>query len=291
MKNKFVNFRNEMMVKQKVFILLILGLFTTIITQSCSDDNSIKLSQNSCVLTPENYHVAIDILTEGTGYIVKSSNIQNVEARVINNKLVIGGKGNGRATVTITDNENRSASVRVSIEGLIYTPSILAERIWIKKGTTKSVKSEFSNGKYSIYNLSPDVAVGKFENPNITVSGINLGTVDFEVLDSTFWTVRVYKISVIESYDLSLSNDQLSVDPSSDNNIFYIFSGNGGYTIKVSDESLATAEILPYDHNRDDGFIANPAKIRVKPLKNSGDFTLTITDADNKSKTIKCYIW
>ncbi len=144
----------------KTFIILLL----TFLFFNCSnkEDNptvrSIKLKKSNIDIL-EGTTEEVTITKKGTGkYTISATPIENVSAKIENDKLIIKGKKTGKAKVTITDKETgKSANIRVNVTYNDEYDFILEDlkrltdfKNPLKAGYANKVGNEYSKAKVDL---------------------------------------------------------------------------------------------------------------------------------------------
>lgn len=138
---------------------------------------------------------------------------------------------------------------------------------------TARINITSGNGNYKLTVADDGIATATMDGNQILINGLRNGTTTATVMDWAKYSA-VITIRVKEDFDFLLDRTEL-VMFMGENELeqVSINSGNGGYEMESSDESVATAEL------NQDGRIAVTAHA-------SGFCTITVTDADGLKGTI-----
>lgn len=274
------------------FILLVCSLF--IACEDKDDDrNDLKLNNTSCIITENNPYVIIDIL-DGVGrYFVYSSNEAIAIAEADENKLHIKGGGKtGSATVTVEDFNGKISTVDVRVKDVVIYPLPLIISIPVKKGTTREFSANINEADCFFYNNNNSIAQVDLREEMMIISGFEIGKTSSYFFENNYPTVQ-YKIEVVDSYEIKVT-DYYGWSLNSNNTVltskrhYFFITGNGNYTINLSDDSIIKAEIKPSPYQK---MIDEPnfAMIEITTL-NVGQTDFTIMDADGKTVSTTFYV-
>ena len=211
-------------------------------------------------------------ITAGNGnYTLQVADNSKVTASVVNNKVRIEGKAAGTTKVIVKDGQNKTAEITVTVNAF----SLTLERttLTINAGTTAEVAITAGNGNYTLQVADNSKVTASVVNNKVRIEAKAAGTTKVTVKDSQNKTAEI--TVTINPFNLSLERNALTINAGTTAEVA-IFSGNGGYTVQVADNSKATATIVG-DKVRIEGKAAGTTKVTVKDSQNkTAEITVTV---------------
>lgn len=134
------------------------------------------------------------------------------------------------------------------------------------------------NGNYKVSVADENIATAKIDGNKILFTGLKNGVTTATVMD---WTKHssIINVRVKEDFELALEKNELTLTKDiKATELISIISGNGGYKIENSDETVATAT-LTEDY-----------KIEITAI-NYGHAVITVTDDNNLEQTIEVTVY
>jgi hypothetical protein len=142
----------------------------------------------------------------------------------------------------------------------------------LDKTTEGSFNIIEGNGGYKVSSSDATVATAIISGNEVIVTGLEYGTATLTVSD---WTKNFANVKVVVAQEQELAvNTKSTTMFFEEYKTFEIYTGNGGYSITSSDETIATAKIS------EDG------KIEITSSSVPGTATLTVKDSHNKTAEI-----
>lgn len=139
---------------------------------------------------------------------------------------------------------------------------------------TTEVNITNGNGNYRLTIADENIVTGRLEGNKIFFTGLKNGTTTATITD---WTKHsnTINVRVKEDFELALEKNELTLikDLKATEQIS-ITSGNGGYKVESSDETIATA------------ILTENNKVEISVISN-GFVDVTVTDADGNKEVIK----
>ena len=214
----------------------------------------------------------VAITAGNDNYTVQVADNSKVTASVVNNKVRIEGKAAGTTKVTVKDSQNKTAEITVTVNAF----SLTLERttLTINAGTTAEVAITAGNGNYTLQVADNSKATATIVGDKVRIEGKAAGTTKVTVKDSQNKTAEI--IVTINPFNLSLERTALTINAGTTAEVA-IFSGNGGYTVQVADNSKATATIVG-NKVRIEGKAAGTTKVTVKDSQNkTAEISVTVS--------------
>ena len=253
------------------------GVGTTKITVKDADDKTAELSVtvNAFSLTLErnavevNADAAVEVaITAGNGnYTLQVADNSKATATIVGDKVRIEGKAAGTTKVTVKDSQNKTAEITVTVKprGL----SLERTALTINAGTTAEVAITAGNGNYTLQVADNSKVTASVVNNKVRIEGKAAGTTKVTVKDSQNKTAEI--TVTVRARALTLERTALTINAGTTAEVA-IFSGNGGYTVQVADNSKVTASVV---NN----------KVRIE-AKAAGTTKVTVKDGQNKTAEI-----
>ena len=207
-------------------------------------------------------------ITAGNGnYTVQVADNSKVTASVVNNKVHIEAKAAGTTKVIVKDSQNKTAEITVTVNAFSLT--LERNALTINAGTTAEVAITAGNGNYTLQVADNSKVTASVVNNKVRIEGKAAGTTKVTVKDSQNKTAEI--TVTINPFNLSLERNALTINAGTTAEVA-IFSGNGGYTVQVADNSKVTASVV---NN----------KVRIE-AKAAGTTKVTVKDSQNKTAEI-----
>ena len=214
----------------------------------------------------------VAIFSGNGGYTVQVADNSKVTASVVNNKVRIEGKAAGTTKVTVKDSQNKTAEITVTVRARALT--LERTTLTINAGATAEVAITAGNGNYTLQVADNSKATATIVGDKVRVEGKAAGTTKVTVKDSQNKTAEI--IVTINPFNLSLERTALTINAGTTAEVA-IFSGNGGYTVQVADNSKATATIVG-NKVRIEGKAAGTTKVTVKDSQNkTAEISVTVS--------------
>lgn len=187
------------------------------------------------------------MIISGNGqYSIRNSNPDAVSANILNNAVEIKALQPGEATITVIDDvSNQTVSFTVTVAKKLvnlvlstYDPITLQ----VNAGVTFTIES--GNGNYTVKSSDEAVATANLRDNYIDVRGVAPGTATITVTDVESGQTASIQVTVAKKLvNLVLSTyDPITLDVNA-GVTFSIESGNGNYTVKSSDNTVATVNL------------------------------------------------
>ena len=202
-------------------------------------------------------------ITAGNGnYTVQVADNSKVTASVVNNKVHIEAKAAGTTKVIVKDSQNKTAEITVTVNAFSLT--LERNALTINAGTTAEVAITAGNGNYTLQVADNSKVTASVVNNKVRIEGKAAGTTKVTVKDSQNKTAEI--TVTINPFNLSLERNALTINAGTTAEVA-IFSGNGGYTVQVADNSKVTASVVN-NKVRIEGKAAGTTKVTVKDSQN-----------------------
>lgn len=138
---------------------------------------------------------------------------------------------------------------------------------------TARINITSGNGNYKLTVADDGIATATMDGNQILINGLRNGTTTATVMDWAKYSA-VITIRVKEDFDFLLDRTELEmVMGVNENELINILSGNGGYQMTSSNESVATA------------VLSEGGQVSVTAHA-AGTCTITVTDADGLTQTV-----
>ena len=212
-------------------------------------------------------------ITAGNGnYTVQVADNSKATATIVGDKVRIEGKAAGTTKVTVKDSQNKTAEITVTVNAF----SLTLERttLTINAGTTAEVAITAGNGNYTLQVADNSKVTASVVNNKVRIEGKAAGTTKVTVKDSQNKTAEI--TVTINPFNLSLERNALTINVGTTAEVA-IFSGNGGYTVQVADNSKVTASVVN-NKVRIEGKAAGTTKVTVKDSQNkTAEISVTVS--------------
>lgn len=207
----------------------------------------------------------------GTGnYSIRSFNESIVTAEFIDSVATITGISEGSTKLEVTDNITLQKD---TIEAICIKPTpvhIYTPTVTVYVGKTYPVEINGGTGSYTIQSSNESVVTAQFQDGNAMITGVGVGSATVTVTDEITGQKDSFYVHAIIA-PVELSTREVPVVVGNTEKVSIISSGT--FTVRSSDESIATATIS--DKN-----------VVIKGVS-EGKVTLTVTNTSTqKSETI-----
>ena len=214
----------------------------------------------------------VAIFSGNGGYTVQVADNSKVTASVVNNKVRIEAKAAGTTKVTVKDSQNKTAEITVTVNAF----SLTLERNAVEVNADAAVEVAITagNGNYTLQIADNSKATATIVGDKVRIEGKAAGTTKVTVKDSQNKTAEI--TVTVKPRGLSLERTALTINAGTTAEVA-IFSGNGGYTVQVADNSKATATIVG-NKVRIEGKAAGTTKVTVKDSQNkTAEISVTVS--------------
>ena len=232
---------------------------------------SLTLERNAVELNPDD--TAEVSITNGNGnYTLQVADNSKATATIVGNKVRIEGKAAGTTKVTVKDGQNKTAEITVTVNAFSLTLERTA--LTINAGTTAEVAITAGNGNYTLQVADNSKATATIVGDKVRIEGKAAGTTKVTVKDSQNKTAEI--TVTVKPRGLSLERTALTINAGTTAEVA-IFSGNGGYTVQVADNSKVTASVVN-NKVRIEGKAAGTTKVTVKDSQNkTAEISVTVS--------------
>ena len=213
----------------------------------------------------------VAIFSGNGGYTVQVADNSKVTASVVNNKVRIEAKAAGTTKVTVKDSQNKTAEITVIVNAF----SLTLERNAVEVNADAAVEVAITagNGNYTVQVADNSKATATIVGDKVRIEGKAAGTTKVTVKDSQNKTAEI--TVTVKPRGLSLERTALTINAGTTAEVA-IFSGNGGYTVQVADNSKVTASVVN-NKVRIEGKAAGTTKVTVKDGQNkTAEITVTV---------------
>ena len=201
-------------------------------------------------------------ITSGSGsYSVQSSDSEIATAVVDGTSVKVTAIEAGKATITVIDTKSgQTTSIEVTVD---YLPLVLSSySLTLSIGDEGSVNITSGSGNYSVESSDDNVAFAELDGNAVSILAFGGGSATITVTDTQSGQTATIEVTVdYLSLELSASSLTLTLGEVSTVNIT---SGNGFFTVRSSDTSIATASL-------------SGTSIKVTAVA-AGNATITVTD-------------
>ena len=214
----------------------------------------------------------VAITAGNDNYTLQVADNSKATATIVGNKVRIEGKAAGTTKVTVKDSQNKTAEITVTVNAF----SLTLERttLTINAGTTAEVAITAGNGNYTLQVADNSKATATIVGNKVRIEGKAAGTTKVTVKDSQNKTAEI--TVTINPFNLSLERNALTINAGTTAEVA-IFSGNGGYTVQVADNSKVTASVVN-NKVRIEGKAAGTTKVTVKDSQNkTAEISVTVS--------------
>jgi len=231
---------------------------------------SLTLERNAVEV---NADAAVEVaITAGNGnYTLQVADNSKVTASVVNNKVRIEGKAAGTTKVIVKDNQNKTAEITVNVNAFSLT--LERNAVELNPDDTAEVSITNGNGNYTLQVADNSKAIATIVGNKVRIEGKAAGTTKVTVKDSQNKTAEI--TVTVRARALTLERTALTINAGTTAEVA-IFSGNGGYTVQVADNSKVTASVVN-NKVRIEGKAAGTTKVTVKDGQNkTAEITVTV---------------
>ena len=214
----------------------------------------------------------VAIFSGNGGYTVQVADNSKVTASVVNNKVRIEAKAAGTTKVTVKDGQNKTAEITVTVNAF----SLTLERNAVEVNADAAVEVAITagNGNYTVQVADNSKATATIVGDKVRIEGKAAGTTKVTVKDSQNKTAEI--TVTVKPRGLSLERTALTINAGTTAEVA-IFSGNGGYTVQVADNSKVTASVVN-NKVRIEGKAAGTTKVTVKDGQNkTAEISVTVS--------------
>ena len=214
----------------------------------------------------------VAIFSGNGGYTVQVADNSKVTASVVNNKVRIEGKAAGTTKVTVKDSQNKTAEITVTVNAFSLT--LERNAVELNPDDTAEVSITNGNGNYTLQVADNSKATATIVGDKVRIEGKAAGTTKVTVKDSQNKTAEI--TVTVKPRGLSLERTALTINAGTTAEVA-IFSGNGGYTVQVADNSKVTASVVN-NKVRIEGKAAGTTKVTVKDSQNkTAEISVTVS--------------
>ena len=211
--------------------------------------------------------VAVAIVSGNSSYTVSVADTAVAAATVSGTTVTVTGEGVGSTKITVKDADDKTAELSVTVNAF----SLTLERNAVEVNADAAVEVAITagNGNYTVQVADNSKATATIVGDKVRIEGKAAGTTKVTVKDSQNKTAEI--TVTVKPRGLSLERTALTINAGTTAEVA-IFSGNGGYTVQVADNSKVTASVV---NN----------KVRIE-AKAAGTTKVTLKDGQNKTAEI-----
>ena len=230
------------------------------------ESQPLALSVASVALT-KGEKVAVAIVSGNSSYTVSVADTAVAAATVSGTTVTVTGVGVGTTKITVKDADDKTAELSVTVNAL----SLALEKTTVEVNADAAVEVAIrsGNGNYTLQVADNSKAIATIVGDKVRIEGKEAGTTKVTVKDSQNKTAEI--TVTVKPRGLSLERTALTINAGATAEVA-IFSGNGGYTVQVADNSKVTASVV---NN----------KVRIE-AKAAGTTKVTVKDGQNKTAEI-----
>ena len=219
--------------------------------------------------------VAVAIVSGNSSYTVSVADTAVAAATVSGTTVTVTGVGVGTTKITVKDADDKTAELSVTVNAF----SLTLERNAVEVNADAAVEVAITagNGNYTLQVADNSKATATIVGDKVRIEGKAAGTTKVTVKDSQNKTAEI--TVTVKPRGLSLERTALTINAGTTAEVA-IFSGNGGYTVQVADNSKVTASVVN-NKVRIEGKAAGTTKVTVKDSQNkTAEITVTVKGAD-----------
>ena len=219
--------------------------------------------------------VAVAIVSGNSSYTVSVADTAVAAATVSGTTVTVTGVGVGSTKITVKDADDKTAELSVTVNAF----SLTLERNAVEVNADAAVEVAITagNGNYTLQVADNSKATATIVGDKVRIEGKAAGTTKVTVKDSQNKTAEI--TVTVKPRGLSLERTALTINAGTTAEVA-IFSGNGGYTVQVADNSKVTASVVN-NKVRIEGKAAGTTKVTVKDSQNkTAEITVTVKGAD-----------
>ena len=215
--------------------------------------------------------VAVAIVSGNSSYTVSVADTAVAAATVSGTTVTVTGVGVGTTKITVKDADDKTAELSVTVNAFSLTLERNAVEVNADAAVEVAIRS--GNGNYTVQVADNSKATATIVGDKVRIEGKEAGTTKVTVKDSQNKTAEI--TVTVKPRGLSLERTALTINAGTTAEVA-IFSGNGGYTVQVADNSKATATIVG-NKVRIEGKAAGTTKVTVKDSQNkTAEITVTV---------------
>lgn len=219
--------------------------------------------------------VAVAIVSGNSSYTVSVADTAVAAATVSGTTVTVTGVGVGTTKITVKDADDKTAELSLTVNAF----SLTLERNAVEVNADAAVEVAITagNGNYTLQVADNSKATATIVGDKVRIEGKAAGTTKVTVKDSQNKTAEI--TVTVKPRGLSLERTALTINAGTTAEVA-IFSGNGGYTVQVADNSKVTASVVN-NKVRIEGKAAGTTKVTVKDSQNkTAEITVTVKGAD-----------
>ena len=219
--------------------------------------------------------VAVAIVSGNSSYTVSVADTAVAAATVSGTTVTVTGVGVGTTKITVKDADDKTAELSVTVNAF----SLTLERNAVEVNADAAVEVAITagNGNYTLQVADNSKATATIVGDKVRIEGKAAGTTKVTVKDSQNKTAEI--TVTVKPRGLSLERTALTINAGTTAEVA-IFSGNGGYTVQVADNSKVTASVVN-NKVRIEAKAAGTTKVTVKDSQNkTAEITVTVKGAD-----------
>ena len=216
--------------------------------------------------------VAVAIVSGNGSYTVSVADTAVAAATVSGTTVTVTGVGVGTTKITVKDADDKTAELSVTVNAL----SLALEKTTVEVNADAAVEVAIrsGNGDYTAQVADNSKATATIVGDKVRIEGKAAGTTKVTVKDSQNKTAEI--IVTVKPRGLSLERTALTINAGTTAEVA-IFSGNGGYTVQVADNSKVTASVVN-NKVRIEGKAAGTTKVTVKDSQNkTAEISVTVS--------------
>jgi len=211
--------------------------------------------------------VAVAIVSGNSSYTVSVADTAVAAATISGTTVTVTGVGVGTTKITVKDADDKTAELSVTVNAF----SLTLERNAVEVNADAAVEVAITagNGNYTLQVADNSKATATIVGDKVRIEGKAAGTTKVTVKDSQNKTAEI--TVTVKPRGLSLERTALTINAGTTAEVA-IFSGNGGYTVQVADNSKVTASVV---NN----------KVRITG-KAAGEISVIVKDSQDKTVEI-----
>ena len=216
--------------------------------------------------------VAVAIVSGNSSYTVSVADTAVAAATVSGTTVTVTGVGVGTTKITVKDADDKTAELSVTVNAL----SLALEKTTVEVNADAAVEVAITagNGNYTLQVADNSKATATIVGDKVRIEGKAAGTTKVTVKDSQNKTAEI--TVTVKPRGLSLERTALTINAGTTAEVA-IFSGNGGYTVQVADNSKVTASVVN-NKVRIEGKAAGTTKVTVKDSQNkTAEISVTVS--------------
>ena len=216
--------------------------------------------------------VAVAIVSGNSSYTVSVADTAVAAATVSGTTVTVTGVGVGTTKITVKDADDKTAELSVTVNAFSLTLERNAVEVNADAAVEVAIRS--GNGNYTVQVADNSKATATIVGDKVRIEGKEAGTTKVTVKDSQNKTAEI--TVTVKPRGLSLERTALTINAGTTAEVA-IFSGNGGYTVQVADNSKVTASVVN-NKVRIEGKAAGTTKVTVKDSQNkTAEISVTVS--------------